>query len=70
VPLVRWGEQHDALDDALRSAAELMEGRLRSRTHVLAQIVPPLVFVIVGVSLASAVVSLFLPLISLIQGLS
>jgi type II secretory pathway component PulF len=70
VPLVRWGEQHDTLDDALRSAAELVEGRLRSRTHVLAQIVPPLVFVIVGVTLASAVIALFLPLISLIQGLS
>jgi type II secretory pathway component PulF len=48
----------------------LIEGRLRARTHVLAQIVPPLVFVIVGVALASAVISLFLPLISLIQGLS
>lgn len=70
VPLVRWGEQHDALDDALRSAAELIEGRLRSRTHVLAQIVPPLVFMIVGVSLASAIMALFMPLISLIQGLS
>jgi type II secretory pathway component PulF len=70
VPLVRWGEQNGALDQALRSAAELMEGRLRSRTHVVAQIVPPLVFIIVGVSLASAVISLFLPLISLIQGLS
>ncbi|HEY2415483.1 MAG TPA: type II secretion system F family protein [Pirellulaceae bacterium] len=70
VPLVRWGEQHNALDEALRSAAELMEGRLRSRTHVLAQIVPPLVFIAVGLSLASAVIALFLPLISLIQGLS
>jgi type II secretory pathway component PulF len=70
VPLVRWGERNNALDEALRSSAELIEGRLRSRTHVVAQIVPPLVFITVGVSLASAVLALFLPLISLIQGLS
>jgi len=70
VPLVRWGEQHNTLEEALRSAAELLEGRLRSRTHVLAQIVPPLVFILVGISLASAVIALFLPLISLVQGLS
>ena len=37
---------------------------------LLAQIVPPLVFVIVGVLVASTFVSLFLPMISLIQGLS
>jgi type II secretory pathway component PulF len=70
VPLVRWGEQQNALDQALRSAAELMEGRLRSRTHVLAQIVPPLVFIFVGLALASAIIALFLPMITLIQGLS
>jgi len=70
VPLVRWGEQHDQLDSSLRSAAEMIENRLKVRTHVLAQIIPPLLFVLVGVSLASAIISLFLPLISLIQGLS
>jgi type II secretory pathway component PulF len=70
VPLVRWGEQHGALEDALRSAAEMIENRLRVRTSILAQVVPPLVFVLVGMFVASTFVSLFLPLISLIQGLS
>ncbi len=70
VPMIRWGEQHDQLDSSLRSAAEMIESRLKVRTHVLAQIIPPLLFVFVGVSLASAIISLFLPLISLIQGLS
>ncbi len=70
VPLVRWGEQHDQLDSSLRSAAEMIENRLKVRSHVLAQVIPPLLFVFVGVSLASAIISLFLPLISLIQGLS
>jgi type II secretory pathway component PulF len=70
VPLVRWGEQHNALDEALHSAAEMIEGRLRMRTTLLALVVPPLVFVFVAISVASTFVSLFLPLISLIQGLS
>jgi type IV pilus assembly protein PilC len=69
-PLVRWGEQHDSLDEALRSAAEMIESRLRLRTTLLAQVVPPLVFVFVAICVASTFVSLFLPLISLIQGLS
>jgi type IV pilus assembly protein PilC len=70
VPLVHWGEQQNALDEALRSAAEMLESRLRVRTTLLAQVVPPLVFVLVAVCVASTFVSLFLPLFSLIQGLS
>ncbi len=70
VPLIRCGEQNDSLDASLRSAAEMLENRLRVRSNVLVQIVPPLVFVLVGVSIASAVLALFLPLMSLIQGLS
>jgi type II secretory pathway component PulF len=69
-PLVRWGERHGALDEALRSAAEMLESRLRLRTTLLAQVVPPLVFVFVAICVASTFVSLFLPLISFIQGLS
>lgn len=70
VPLVRWGEQHGALEDALRSAAEMIESRLKVRTGILAQILPPLVFVLVGIFVASTFVALFMPMISLIQGLS
>jgi type II secretory pathway component PulF len=70
VPLVRWGEQHGTLDDAMRSAAEMLENRLRVRTGILAQVVPPLVFVLVGIFVASTFIALFMPLISLIQGLS
>jgi type II secretory pathway component PulF len=70
VPLVRWGEQHDALAEALRSAAEMIENRLRVWNTLLAQVVTPLVFVLVAICVASTFVALFLPLISLIQGLS
>ncbi|HMC11448.1 MAG TPA: type II secretion system F family protein, partial [Pirellulaceae bacterium] len=48
-PLVRWGEQHDCLGDALRWAAEMLEGRLRLRTGLLVQVIPPVVFVLIGV---------------------
>jgi hypothetical protein len=36
----------------------------------LAQVIPPLLYIFVLVSVVSAFLSLFLPLISLIQGLS
>jgi type II secretory pathway component PulF len=70
VPLIRCGEHQGQLASSLRSAAEMLESRLKVRTHVLVQIVPPLVFIFVGISLASAVIALYLPMISLIQGLS
>src|SRR5262249_53790094 len=70
VPLVRCGEQQDSLALSLRSAAQMLESRLKLQSHVLAQIVPPLVFVFVAVSLAWAVIALYWPMFSLIQGLS
>jgi len=70
VPLVRWGEQGDLLSEGLRSAAEMIEGRLSLRTATLVQIVPPLVYVMILVFVGSGIGALFLPMISLIQGLS
>ena len=70
VPLVRWGEESDSLAAALRSAAAMIEGRLGMRSRLLVQIVPPVVFVLVGGTVVSGVIALFLPLVSLIQGLS
>jgi len=70
VPFVHWGERNNLLADGLRSAAEMIEARLRLRTDVLLQIIPPMIFLGIGVMLANAVIALFLPLISLIQGLS
>ena len=70
VPLIRWGEQRDLLHDSLRSSAEMIEGRLAVRTDALIQILPPIIFMSVGVMVGSGVIALFLPLISLIQGLT
>ena len=70
VPLIRWGERHGALAEALRSAAQMIEGRLTVRTDLLIQVIPPILLILVGTMAASMAVSLLLPLISLIQGLS
>jgi type II secretory pathway component PulF len=70
VPLVRWGEQHDALSAALLSAAEMIEQRLEMRANLLVQIIPPIVFVVVGGTVSFGAIALFLPMISLIQGLT
>jgi type II secretory pathway component PulF len=69
VPLVRWGEHHGVLADALRSAAEMIEGRLNMRTDMLVQVIPPVLLICVGATLLSMIVGLFLPMIGLIQGL-
>jgi len=68
VPLVYWGERHNLLADGLRSAAELVEGRLNFHTDLLMQIIPPILFTFVGALSVSMVIGLFMPLISLIQG--
>ena len=70
VPLVRWGEKGGMLGDALRTAAEMLEGRLRSGSQVLVTVLPPLVFIGVVAMVASIVGNLMLPMISLIQGLT
>jgi type II secretory pathway component PulF len=70
VPLVHWGEKLGELADGLRSAADMIEGRLKMRRTLLVQIIPPVILVFTGAMAISVVVAIFLPLISLIQGLS
>jgi type II secretory pathway component PulF len=69
-PLVRWGDERGLLPESLRSAAEMLEGRLSLRTDALVQLLPPIIFMLVGMFVGSGVLAIFLPLISLIQGLS
>ncbi len=48
VPLVRWGERHGALGEALETAREMCERRVEMRAAMLRSMLPPLVFVLVG----------------------
>jgi type II secretory pathway component PulF len=70
VPLVRWGEEQAVLPEGLRSAAEMLEGRLRIRSSLIVQIIPPLIFVIVAVMVLSLVFFVLTTLVTLIRGLS
>ncbi len=70
VPLVRWGERYGELADGLRSAAQMIEGRMNLRTDIVLQVLPPILLIFVGALALSMTVGLYLPLISLIQGLS
>jgi type II secretory pathway component PulF len=70
VPLVRWGEQSGTLAEGLRSAAEMLEGRLRFRTAMLIQIIPPIMFLIVAVLIVPLFTALLSTMMVLIQGLA
>ncbi|MEX2176065.1 MAG: type II secretion system F family protein, partial [Pirellulaceae bacterium] len=69
VPIVRWGEQHGLLGEGLKSAAEMLEGRLRMRSLILIQVIPPLALLVVGVLILSLVGIITSTLFSLLQGL-
>ncbi len=70
VPLVRWGEQTGLLGESLTSAAEMLEGRLRLRSHLLVQILPPLILVFDAILILSFISLVFGTTFVLIQGLS
>jgi type IV pilus assembly protein PilC len=70
VPILRWGEQTGSLAEAARTLSSLFAERVDMRTAWLRSASPPMVYLFVVIALGFAVMSLFLPMISLIQGLS
>ncbi len=69
-PFVRWGERTGKLPEALHAVTDMLLRRVQMRTLLLRSISPPVVFIVVGLLVGFMVVSLFMPLVSLIQGLS
>ena len=69
-PFVHWGERTGKLPEALRAVTDMLLQRVQMRTLLLRSIAPPVVFILVGLLIGFMIVSLFLPLISLIQGLT
>ena len=75
VPIVRWGESAaggastSALADAMRTAAEMFDGRLEAQLGLLRAVVPPLTFLLVVWGLAFLMSATLLPMISLINRL-
>jgi type II secretory pathway component PulF len=70
VPLLRWGENKGLLDEALRVGHEMLQARVRRRSLMLRVVTPPAVFIAVACGVIFVMGALFLPLVSMIQGLS
>lgn len=70
VPLLRWGERTNALPEALHTVSDMLVDRVEMRSDWLRSVSPPFLYVFVGLTAAAVIVSLFAPLVSLIQGLS
>jgi type II secretory pathway component PulF len=76
-PMVRWGERatsrqapSTALADALRTAAEMFDGRLEAQLGLLRAVVPPMSFAAVVWGALFIVSAMMLPMISLIEKLT
>jgi type II secretory pathway component PulF len=63
LPMVAWGEQSSAQPDVLRAAAEMLRARLGSRQQFIATVVPPITFILIGVTVVYTASALLLPLI-------
>jgi len=70
VPFVRSGEQQGDLAGALKLASQVFVERIGLRASLISSISPPVIFVFVGLGIGFSVVALFMPLVSLIVGLS
>jgi general secretion pathway protein F len=70
VPFVRSGEQYGDLSGALKLASQVFVERIGLRASLLTSISPPVIFVFVGLGIAFSVIALFMPLITLISGLT
>jgi type II secretory pathway component PulF len=70
IPVVEWGQRAPALPDAFRAAADMFEGRIRSQGSLLEAILLPIIVLVITAYVGMFVISLFLPLISLIERLS
>lgn len=68
-PLVESGQRAGSLAAAFRTASDMYEMRVRLRAVVLRSVLPPLVFIIVGIQIGLYVVGLFLPLAALIRSI-
>ena len=69
-PNAEWGEQATALPEALRTAAEMFEGRVETQLTLLRMLAPPLTFLLVLWGLLFLVSGALLPMVSLIEKLT
>lgn len=68
--LFRWSNQPETFSKALRGSATMFEELASARARFVPTVLEPLVILGVGIFVSTCVVSLFMPLISLINNLS
>ena len=70
VALVAWGERNGLLAEALSVATDLFDDRIEQQASLLRRLLPPITLVAVATMMFFVIVSLMIPLIKLIEGLS
>jgi len=70
IALVHWGEQSGELAAALRLAADHHAAEFERRSTQITRYMPPLTILLVGALILVAVISLFVPLVKLVEALS
>jgi type IV pilus assembly protein PilC len=70
IALVAWGEHHRLLADALRIASEVYDDRIDQYAALVRRLLPPVTLIVVATLMLFVVISLLIPLIKLIEGLS
>ena len=69
IPFMDWGEKTHALPAALRSSSELLAAQSDDSSMQLLWLLPPVVFAFAVVVIVATTLSLFIPLVSLVQAL-
>ncbi len=70
VALTAWGESHGLVPEALQIATDVFEDRIDQRATMLRRLLPPVALVVVAAAAFLVIVSLMIPLVRLIEGLS
>ena len=68
--LVRWGEDHDLLPEALREANMFFADRIEQHASLVRRLAAPVTLVVVAIAVLLGVLALFLPLVKLVEGLT
>ena len=70
VALVAWGERHGLLPEALRISTEVFDDRIEQWASLIQRLLPPVTLIVVGVLMFAIIISLMLPLVTLMEMLS
>jgi type II secretory pathway component PulF len=69
-PLLAWGQRLPALAQAFHAAADMFEARTQVYVTLLEPVMPPVIFIVLGIMVGGFIVALLMPLVSLIQKLT